>query len=158
MAANHTKVLTNLVEIQIPSWMLNKELWIKDAADCVYNVTKFLRLNAEMYPVYDPAKKTSHMAECAFIEGPTLRHGHQHYPSGQTPAVVALRRAIHDLVRTLLVKIFSPYWPRAEEAKMGDYDNDACVDAAHVRDAAGIIIERRPKAAIFMMALRKDVF
>jgi hypothetical protein len=61
-------------------------------------------------------------------------------------------------VRTLLVKIFSPYWPRAEEAKMGDYDNDACVDAAHVRDAAGIIIERRPKAAIFMMALRKDVF
>jgi hypothetical protein len=61
-------------------------------------------------------------------------------------------------VKSLLVKIFTPYWPRAEEATMGDYDDDSDVDAAHVHDAAGNIIERRPKTALFIMALREEVF
>jgi len=41
---------------------------------------------------------------------------------------------------------------------MGDYDDDSDVDAAHVHDAAGNIIERRPKTALFIMALREEVF
>jgi hypothetical protein len=41
---------------------------------------------------------------------------------------------------------------------MGDYDDDADVDAAHVRDAAGNIIEMRPKTVIFIKALREEVF
>jgi hypothetical protein len=158
MAAAPSKVLTNLLEINIPTSMLNHELWDKDAAQCVANVIKYLLLNAELYPLFDPAKKTSHMVQWAFIEDHLLRHAHQHYPSGQTAAAVALRRVVHDLGKSLLVKIFTPYWPRAEEAKMGDYDDDADVDAAHVRDAAGNIIERRPKTAIFMKALHKEVF
>jgi hypothetical protein len=81
------------------------------------------------------------MAGWAFIEDTTLRQAHQHYPSGQTAAAVTLRRAVHDLVKTLLTKIWLPYWSRAEEANMGDYEDDACVDAQHVHDAAGNIIE-----------------
>ena len=158
MSAAPSKVLTNLLEINIPTSMLNNELWDKDAAQCVANVIKYLLLNAELYPLFDPAKKTSHMVQWAFIEDHLLRHAHQHYPSGQTAAAVALRRSVHDLGKSLLVKIFTPYWPRAEEAKMGDYDDDADVDAAHVRDAAGNIIERRPKTAIFIKALHKEVF
>jgi hypothetical protein len=41
---------------------------------------------------------------------------------------------------------------------MGDYEDDACVDAQHVHDAAGNIIERNPQTAIFLKALRKEVF
>ena len=41
MAATQPK-LTNLLEIHIPPGMLNKELWISNAALCVHNVTKFL--------------------------------------------------------------------------------------------------------------------
>ena len=124
------KVLTNLLDINIPTYRLSAELWDKDAAQCAADVIKFLLLNAEMYPLVDPAKKTNHMVQWAFIEEHLLRHAHQHYPSGQTAAAVSLRRAVHDLVKSLFVKIFTPYWPRAEEATRGDYDDDN--DAGHM--------------------------
>jgi hypothetical protein len=93
MAAAPSKVLTNLLEIAILTHMLNAELWDKDSAQCVAHVIKCLLLNAEMYPLFDPAKKTSHMVQWAFIEDHLLRHAHQHYPSGQTAAAVALKEA-----------------------------------------------------------------
>ena len=63
MAAAPSKVLTNLLEITILTYMLNTELWDKDAAQCVAHVIKYLLLNDEMYPLFDPAKKTSHMVQ-----------------------------------------------------------------------------------------------
>jgi hypothetical protein len=158
MAVASAKALTNLLEIQIPQWMLNKQLWAEDSAMCVELVLEHLRLSARMYSITDPAKKTTSMGAWAFYEDIELRQAHKHYPSGQTAAAVALRRATHDLVKDLLIKIFLPYWSRAEEVIMGDYEDDQCVDAQHVHDTAGIIIERNPQAAIFMNALRKEVF
>jgi hypothetical protein len=158
MAVASAKALTNLLEIQIPQWMLNKQLWAEDSAMCVELVLEHLRLSARMYSITDPAKKTTSMGAWAFYEDIELRQAHKHYPSGQTAAAVALRRATHDLVKDLLIKIFLPYWSRAEEVIMGDYEDDLCVDAQHVHDAAGTITERNPQAAIFMNALRKEVF